>query len=302
MDKLVAMRTFIQVVDAGTFTRAADMMNLPKSTITRMVQALEKEIGAKLLHRTTRQLCVTEEGAVYYEGAVRVLDQIGQLDQSVTGAGAAPRGRIKVEAAGAVAYNILIPALPDFFERYPQVQVELGVGNRSIDLIAENVDCVIRLGALINESLIARPLGVLPMISCASTAYLARHGMPAGPSDLEEAHTLIQIVSPRTGRGFTDDVVRDGITVTLKGGHYLAVNDSTAALMAAVAGLGIVTTYAFLARSHIDAGALHILFPDWESEAVEAHIAYPVNRHLPAKVRVFIDWAINLFRELDGIR
>jgi DNA-binding transcriptional LysR family regulator len=298
MDKLVAMRTFIQVVDAGTFTRAADMMNLPKSTITRMVQALEKEVGARLLHRTTRQISVTEEGAVYYEGAVRLLDQVGQLDQSVAGAGTAPRGRIKIEAAGAVAYHILIPALPDFFERYPQVQVELGVGNRSIDLIAENVDCVVRLGSLINESLIARFLGELPMISCASTAYLARHGMPRSPADLEESHTLIQIVAPRTGRGFTDDVVRDGVTVTLKSGHQLAVNDSSAALMAALAGLGIVTTYAFLARPHIEAGTLHVVFPDWKGETVQAHVAYPVNRHLPAKVRVFIEWVIQLFGQL----
>lgn len=295
MDKLVAMRTFIQVVDAGTFTRAADMLRLPKSTVTRMVQALEKEMGTKLLHRTTRQLSVTEEGAVYYDGAVRLFEQIGQLEQSVAGEGMAPRGRIKVEAAGAVVYNILIPALPDFFACYPQIEVELGVGNRSIDLIAENVDCVIRLGDIINEALIARPLGQLAMVSCASTAYLARHGMPIRPADLEEGHTLIQIVAPRTGRRFTDDVSRDGVTVTLSGAHRLAVNDSTAALMAAVAGLGIVTTYAFLARPHIEAGTLHVVFPDWKGETVPAHVAYPVNRHLPAKARVFIDWVIRLF-------
>jgi DNA-binding transcriptional LysR family regulator len=123
MDKLFAMKAFICVVDAGTFTRAADMLNLPKSTVSRMVQALEKEIGAKLLQRTTRQLSVTEEGAVYYEGAVKLFDQLGQLDQSVAGAGAEPRGRIKVEAAGAIVYNLLLPALPQFFERYHQTWI-----------------------------------------------------------------------------------------------------------------------------------------------------------------------------------
>jgi LysR family transcriptional regulator for bpeEF and oprC len=297
MDKLLAMRTFIQVVDAGTFTRAADLMNQPKSTVTRMVQALEKEVGAKLLHRTTRQLSVTEEGAVYYEGAVRLLDQLGQLDQSVAGAGTAPRGRIKVEAAGAVVYNMLIPALPAFLERHPHVQVELGVGNRSIDLIAENVDCVVRLGAVINEGLVARPLGRLAMVSCASTDYLARHGVPANPADLAAGHALVQIVAPRTGRAFQDQLTRDGTTVTLESGHRLAVNDSTAALMAAIAGLGIVTTYAFLARPYIEAGKLHVLFPGWEGETVEAHVAYPANRHLPAKVRAFIDWTIALFAQ-----
>jgi LysR family transcriptional regulator, regulator for bpeEF and oprC len=290
MDKLLAMRTFVQVVEAGTFTRGADLLQLPKSTVTRMVQALEKDVGAKLLHRTTRQLTMTEEGALYYDGAVRLLAQVAELDTSVAGAGAAPRGRIRVEAAGAVAYNILIPALPGFFERYPQVQVELGVGNRSIDLIAENVDCVVRLGDLVSDALIARPLGNLTLVSCASKAYLARHGTPVDPADLAQGHTLVQIVAPRTGRAFTDALSRDGQTVTLQASHRLAVNDSTAALLAAVEGLGIVTTYAFLAQPHIERGVLQSLFPDWQAEVVQAHVAYPVNRHLPAKVRVFIDW------------
>ena len=297
MDKLVAMQTFLRVVDAGTFTRAADLMQLPKSTVTRMVQALEKQVGAKLLHRTTRQLSVTEEGAVYYEGAQRLLAELGQLDQSVAGATAAPRGKIKIEAPGAVAYNILIPALPAFFARYPQVQVELGVGNRSIDLIAEQVDCVIRLGPLLNDALIARPLAELAMVTCASAAYLARHGTPAEPAAVERDHTLVQIVSPRSGRGFTDDLHRNGATVTLRGQHQVAVNDSTAALTAALAGLGIVTTYAFLAQPHLNAGTLQVVLPAWQSDPVQAHVAFPVNRHLANKVRVFIEWVIELFRQ-----
>ena len=297
MDKLVAMQTFLRVVDAGTFTRAADLMQLPKSTVTRMVQALEKQVGAKLLHRTTRQLSVTEEGAVYYDGAQRLLAEIGQLDQSVAGTAASPRGKIKIEAPGAVAYNILIPALPAFFARYPQVQVELGVGNRSIDMIAEQVDCVIRLGPLLNDALIARPLAELAMVTCASAAYLARRGTPAAPTDVEHNHTLIQIVSPRSGRAFTDELQRDGATVTLCGQHQIAVNDSTAALTAALAGLGIVTTYAFLARPHLNAGTLRAVLPEWQSDPVRAHVAYPVNRHLAAKVRVFIDWVLEIFRQ-----
>lgn len=300
MDKLLAMQTFIRVVDAGTFTRAADVMQMPKSTVTRMVQALEKQVGAKLLRRTTRQLNVTEEGAVYYEGAVRLLDELGQLDQSVAGATAAPAGRIKVEAPGAVAYNILLPALPGFFARHPDVQVELGVGNRAIDLIAQNVDCVVRLGPLLNEGLVARPLGAMSMATCASAAYLARCAAPVDPADLGLRHTLIQIVSPRSGRSFTDELTRDGVGATIHGRHQIAVNDSTAALMAALAGLGVVTTYEFLLRPHLESGALRRLLPEWENETVQVHVAYPANRHLATKVRVFIEWVGELFRSLQG--
>lgn len=295
MDKVLAMQTFIRVVDAGTFTRAADLLQLPKSTVTRTIQALEKQLGAKLLHRTTRQLSVTEAGAVYYSGALRLLDELGQLDHSVAGAGTAPQGRIRVEAPGAVAYHLLIPALPQFFARYPQVQVTLGVGNRSIDLIAENLDCVIRLGPLFNDALIARPLARMAMVTCASSGYLARHGLPPEPGALEHGHSLVQIVAPRSGRAFTDELHRDGATLTLRGAAQIAVNDSSAALAAALAGLGVVTTYAFLAQPHLATGALQRLFPQWQNDSVPAHVAYPVNRHLAPKVRVFIEWVVELF-------
>lgn len=298
MDKLAAMQTFIRVVDAGTFTRAADILNVPKSTVTRLVQMLEKEVGVKLLHRTTRQLTVTQEGALYYEGAVRLLDQIGQLDASVVSATRAPKGKIRIDVSGAIAYKLILPALPTFFTQYPAVQIDLSVGNRAIDLISESVDCVVRLGPLLNDFLIARPLGTLQMVTCASSDYLARHGMPSHPSDLEKNHTLIQIASPRSGRSFIDELQRDREKVTLAGSHQISVNDSTAALISALAGLGVVTTYDFLISEHLATGLLQRLFPDWEGELVPAHIAYPANRHLAHKVRVFIDWVMALFADL----
>lgn len=297
LDKLLAMRTFVRVVDAGTFTRAADVMRMPKSTVTRMVQALEKEVGAKLLHRTTRRLHVTQEGAIYYDGARRLIDELGQLEESVAGGIAAPTGRIKVEAPGAIVYSVLLPALPAFFERYPQVQVELGVGNRTIDLVAENVDCVIRLGPIVNDLLVARPLTPIPMITCAATGYLGRCGTPANLDEVKNHHTLIQIVAPSDGRIFTNTLERGGAVATIEGHHQIAVNDSTAALIAAVAGLGIVTTYAFLVRPYLDSGALQRVLPEWQGEVVMAHVAYPQNRHLPSKLRVFVEWVRELFEE-----
>jgi DNA-binding transcriptional LysR family regulator len=299
MDKLAAMHTFIRVVEAGTFTRAAETLDLPKSSVTRLIQSLEKEVGVKLLHRTTRQLTVTQEGAAYYEGALAVLEQIGQLDTDVAGTARTPKGTIRIEAPGAVAYNILLPALPDFFARYPDVQVDLGIGNRSIDLIAERIDCVLRLGALLNEALIARPLAPLSMVTCASAAYVAAHGAPRHPHDLRGGgHKLINIVAPRTGRRFTDTLTRAGESIVIDGQQRIAVNDSTAALVAALAGLGVTTTYRFLAQPHLDSGALRQLLPDWDNETVAAHVAYAANRHLPSKVRVFVDWVGMVFQGL----
>jgi LysR family transcriptional regulator, regulator for bpeEF and oprC len=295
MDKFEAMQALVSVVNAGTFTRAANLMNVPTSTITRLVQTLEKELGVKLLHRTSRQLTLTQEGAAYYEGAVRVLEEINALDSSVTSASKSPRGRIKVELSGSAAYNLIIPKLPDFFARYPDVQVEMNIGNRAVDLIAENVDCVLRLGPLLSDTLIARPLGVLSLITCASPAYLERHGTPQHPETLEKSHTVIRMTSPRSGRDFTFELRRDGVLVEVKGGHQLSVNDSTAALAAGLAGLGVVTTYAFMIHPHVVSGALCRLFPDWEGDNIPVHIAYPVNRHLAQKVRVFIDWVASLF-------
>lgn len=299
MDKLGAMRIFIRVVEAGTFTRAADTLALPKSSVTRMVQALEKEVGIKLLHRTTRQLTVTQEGAAYYEGALALLEQLEQLDASVAGASRAPQGTIRVEAPGAIVYNILLPALPDFLARFPAVQVDLGVGNRSIDLVAEHVDCVIRLGPLLNDALIARPLGVLPMLTCASAAYLAAHGMPTHPDELNRDHQFIHINAPRSGRHFTNELRRGDELVTIDGRHRLAVNDSSAALIAAKAGLGVASTYGFLVGEHLASGALRRVLPDWDGETIAAHVAYAANRHLASKVRAFIDWVVALFLELQ---
>lgn len=297
LDKLLAMQTFVRVVDAGTFTRAAELMRMPKSTVTRAVQALEREVGAKLLHRTTRRLNVTQQGAIYYDGARRLIDELGELEERVAGDVAAPAGRIKVEAPSAIVYSVLLPALPTFFERYPQVQVELGVGNRTIDLVAENVDCVIRLGPIVNDLLVARPLASIPMITCAAAGYLARRGMPSDLDDLKHHHTLIQIVAPSDGRIFANSVERGGALATIEGRHQIAVNDSTAALIAAVAGLGIVTTYAFLVQPYLNSGALQRVLPGWQGEVVMAHVAYPQNRHLPSKLRVFVEWVRELFEE-----
>jgi DNA-binding transcriptional LysR family regulator len=196
MDKFGAMRAFVRVVEAGTFTRAADSLDVPKAQVTRLVQSLEAELKTLLLNRTTRRVTVTTDGAAYYQRAVRLLDELEELESSLSHAKANPRGRLRIDVPSATATMILIPAMEDFCTRYPDIQVDIGVSDRTVDLIGENVDCVLRAGELTDPSLVARRIGDIHRIACASPAYLARFGVPEHPSDLEdERHRVINYFS-----------------------------------------------------------------------------------------------------------
>src|SRR6185369_4018657 len=187
MDRLSAMQVFVRVVETGSFTKAADSLAMPKPTVTKLVQGLESHLRAKLLNRTTRRVTVTSDGAAYYERAVRLLGDLDEMDASLSSAQAATRGRLRIDVGSSAARLIIIPALPDFHARYPDIQLDLGVGDRPVDLVSENVDCVVRGGELHDQSLVARRIGEIQFITCAAPSYLARHGVPTHPSDLERS-------------------------------------------------------------------------------------------------------------------
>ncbi|HEI8865014.1 LysR family transcriptional regulator [Serratia sp. AKBS12] len=295
MDKLAAMQTFIRVVESGAFSRAATLLDLPKSTVTRQIQALEQQLNITLLHRTSRRLTLTEQGRAYYLGAVQWLEQLRQFEGGVIGAGQAPSGVIHVSMPHTLAYHKVIPHLADFYRRYPDIQLTLNLANHAIDPIEAQVDCVVRIGALMNDALIARSLGTLERITCASPDYLQRHGTPMHPNALRRDHQMIHVVSPQSGKPFIHQLLRQDERVTLDGDWLFAVNDANAALHAARAGLGVVTTYRFLAEEALRRGELVTILPDWQCEPAAVHIAWPENRHLASKVRYFIDWIRELF-------
>lgn len=305
MDKFSAMQAFIRVVEAGTFTKAADSMALPKPRVTRLIQMLETELQTKLLNRTTRRVTVTADGAAYYERAVRVLSEMDELESSMTHARANPRGRLKVDSSAAVALPILIPALPQFHARYPDIKLELGVSDRAVDLLSENVDCVLRGGELTEQSLVARRIGEAHLITCAIPEYLKRHGVPKHPHDLDDpelGHTLVKYFSPRTGRLYPFVYSKAGETIEVTGTHRIAVDDAGAVIAAGMAGLGVMQALTFLVQHHISNGALEPLLLDWSSAAIPLHVVYPPNRHLSNKVRVFVDWVAELFASNDLIQ
>lgn len=296
MDQIQAMRIFVRVVEAGTFTRAADSLSLPKATVTKHVQALEERLRVKLLNRTTRRVTVTPDGAAYYDRTVRLLTDLDDIEASMTNARANPRGRLRIDVGTSVAQLLIIPNLAEFHARYPDIQVDLGVSDRIVDLIGDNVDCVIRGGELSDQSLVARRVGNLEFITVASPDYLARKGTPNHPLDIEEKHTSVIYFSPQSGRQYPLEFRNGTESIDVTGPYQLSVNESNAYVTSIVAGLGIGQITSYQADQFLKNGKLVHLLKDWTQPPLPVYVVYPPNRHLSAKVRAFVDWAAELFQ------
>jgi LysR family transcriptional regulator for bpeEF and oprC len=302
LDQLVAMRAFVRVVETGSFTRAAALLDMPKPTVSKFIQGLEAHVQTKLLNRTTRRVTVTADGAAYYERVIRLLTEIDELHGSMTLSQATPKGRLRIDVSGSLATLIIIPALPDFHARYPDIQIDLGVTDRPVDLIGENVDCVIRGGELTDQSLIARRIADMLFVTCAAPSYLERFGTPRHPTDLEKHHAMVGYFSAGNGRAYPFDFSRDGEHYEIRGRTILSVNDGTAFVTAGLAGLGIIQAPEFMVRQHLVSGALRLVMTDWATEPMPLHVVYPQNRHLSNKVRVFVDWIADLLARSDLVR
>lgn len=301
MNKLQAMEVFIQVVDAGSFTRAAETLQMPKATVSTLISSLESSLASKLLHRTTRHVSVTSDGAAYYERCVRILSDVRDAEESLSRHRFSPSGRLRVDAPTGIASEILIPALPDFFERYPDITLELGSTDRPVDLVEEGVDCAVRGGELVDENLIARRVGIVNFVTCAAPSYIDRFGMPFHPSDLER-HRCINYFSTKTGKIDHWDFTRDDERLEVMLPGVLALNDSNTYVRAGVAGLGVITMADFLLNEYLATGKMVRLLPDWRCDPIAVHVVYPHNRHLSAKVRVFVEWVAELFAAHPHLR
>ena len=283
-------------MEAGTFTRAADSLSLPKATVTKHVQALEERLRVKLLNRTTRRVTVTPDGAAYYDRTVRLLTDLDDIEASMTNARANPRGRLRIDVGTSVAQLLIIPQLAEFHARYPDIQVDLGVSDRTVDLIGDNVDCVIRGGELSDQSLVARRIGNLEFITVAAPAYLERKGKPTHPLEIEEKHASVIYFSPQSGRHYPLEFRRGDESIDITGPYQLSVNEANAYVTSIVAGLGIGQITSWQAQRYLASGALVQLLPDWTQPLLPVYVVYPPNRHLSAKVRAFVDWAAELFQ------
>lgn len=303
MDRIAAMNAFVRVVEAGTFTKAADTLDLPNATVTRLIQGLEQDLKVRLLHRTTRRVTVTPEGATYYERVVRLLAELGDIESTTRQSLAKPSGRVKVETAPGLATRVIIPALHEFYEEYPDIDIELGASNKHADLIGEGIDCVIRAGTVNEQLMVVRRIGSLSFTTCATAEFVKRHGLPQTPEELKQFPTIGMVSAKSAGRGAPFRFNNGSTELEFANlSHKLLVNDTNAYLAAGLAGLGIVQMPSYAATAALKSGALVPMLTEWSQSVTPVHVMYAPNRFLSAKVRVFIDWVATLFEQNELLR
>lgn len=301
MDRIAAMNAFVRVVEAGTFTKAAETMDLPNATVTRLIQGLEQDLKVRLLHRTTRSLTVTPEGATYYERVTRLLADLADIESTTSQSQARPSGKVRVETAPALGSTVILPALGEFRAAYPDIEIELGFGSRYVDLVAEGFDCAIRAGEVNEQLMIARQVGSFHFTTCAAPELLRTHAAPRTPEDLAKLPT-IGLVTGHGGRPLPFRYASDGGGVELAPSHAVVVNDANVYLAAGLAGLGVIQSPSYAVHEALQSGRLVRLLEDWRTPSAPLHLTYPPNRYLSAKVRVFIDWVVTVFERNECTR
>nr|WP_244101313.1 LysR family transcriptional regulator [Burkholderia ambifaria] len=239
MDRLQTMQIYVQIVERGNFTQAADALQLHRPAVTKAVQQLEQELGIRLLNRSTRRVSVTAEGEAFYARCVQLLGSIDDAFASFPKQRVVPKGRLRLDIAVALAKTVVIPALPEFQQRYPQIELVLGASDQPADLIGEGIDCVVRVGTLKDSSMIARTVGAVPMVTCASPAYIVRHGLPRTLDDLR-AHRAVNFFTGANRKILEWTFRANGELVNVKLPSSLLTNNSEALLSCGLAGLGIV--------------------------------------------------------------
>ncbi|MGH8193868.1 MAG: LysR substrate-binding domain-containing protein [Woeseiaceae bacterium] len=296
MDRLMALQAFARVVELGGFTKAANSLQLSKTTVSDLVQGLEKHLGVQLLQRTTRRVTVTPDGAAFYERSAQILADLDEAEASVMQAGVAPKGRLRVDMPSALARLFVLPQLPPFLARYPELRLELGMGLRPVHLLEEGIDCVVRIGMQPDSSLVARRVGTMSFVCCVSSLYLQEHGTPRRPEELS-THRCVNYLSNRTGRVIDWQFSRGREKVELALDGVLAVNDFDAYVAAGLMSFGIVKVANYVARPYLESGELTQILTDWTTERLPISVMYPQSRHLSAKVRIFVDWVSELIQQ-----
>jgi LysR family transcriptional regulator for bpeEF and oprC len=298
MDQLLGMRVFVRVAELGSFARAADVLDLSRAMVSSHVAQLEKHLGTRLLHRTTRRVAVSPEGAVYLEHCQRILTSIAAADDEMRLARDRPQGKLRVDVPVAFGKYLLMPSLARFTQRYPQVFIEVRFNDRFVDLVAEGVDVAVRSGTIRTPDLIARRIATTRLVTCGSPAYFANAGMPRTPADLKQHRNIGYLRSDGARPSWT---FRQGTGVAkMRLNCALAFNTSEPITLSALDGLGIIQTSDLLVAGYLAEGRLVEVLRDYSCEGPVLSVVYPrATQHL-AKVRVFAEFAGELLRDYQS--
>lgn len=288
MDRLSGLTAFVRTADLGSFVAAGRVLGLSASAVGKAVTTLERELGVRLLQRSTRSIRLTEEGRLFHERCRRILDDLDDAEASLADAVATPRGRLRVSVP-IVSYHLLLPVLPEFVRRYPEIELDLDFNDRIVDLIDEEVDVAIRSGVLPDSRLMTRALRPFQLLLCAAPSYLREHGRPECPRDLEGHHAVrFRFPNSRKLQEWPITLPPEGKEPRLK--TVLNSNNMEALGGAVLSGLGIGCLPDFLARHHLRDGRLHTVLDAHLDAPGQFHLLWPSNRHLSPKVRVFVDF------------
>lgn len=288
MEPLGDIACFVEVVRRGSFTAAAEKLGLTRSAISKQVARLENRLQARLLNRTTRRLSLTEVGQTFHASARRGLQEIADAEAAVTALQAAPRGTLQLNVPMSFGILHIAPAIADFLDCFPEVQVDVRLDDRKLDLVEAGFDLAIRIGELPDSSLVARAICPCPLVACAAPAYLKRRGRPATPDDLRRHDVLLYSYSDAPSQWiFTG---RSGHTISVPVNGRVRMNNSLALREVLLAGAGITVTPRFVVEADLRAGRLTALLQDHRLRELAVYAVYPERRHLSPKVRAFIDF------------
>ncbi|WP_213881513.1 LysR family transcriptional regulator [Pseudomonas sp. dw_358] len=296
MDRLQAMLVFSRIIELGGFGKAADDLNLPRASVSLAIQQLEAHLGVQLLVRTTRQVRATLDGEAYYQRCRHLLAELDDLENSLSVQRGQPRGTLRVDMPAAFGCVWIMPRLPDFYRRYPELQLDIGLHDRQVHLQREGVDCAIRAGIIHDLGLVARPLVRLAQVTCASPGYLAEHGIPQTLQDLA-GHRAVHFASS-SGQPFACEFEMDGQVREVMLPGVLTINSADAYVSACEGGFGLIQAPRYNVQRQLQVGRLVEVLPDFPVPAWPVSAVYPPHRQLSPRVRVFIDWVRDVLHEV----
>ena len=299
MDRFDAMRAFVQVLESGSYTKAALQLNLHKATVSQQVQQLEDKLGTRLLTRTTRSVTPTEEGMAYYRHACTILQQVDEVETLLRKGTSTPSGHLRVDVPVAMGRLVFAPEIRNFLERYPKITIELGCTDRAVDLVRDGVDCALRGGQLPDSRLSSRRVGDLRFVLCAAPSYINQYGLPDTPEDLARHHQ-VGFVLASSGKVRPVTMIRGASKAEYEVPARFVTTDSATALSAGLDGLGLIVLAEFVAGHYLASGALVQALPGWNCPSLPLQLLTPTTRKRAARVQAFMDWAHALLMRRMG--